>query len=65
VVIVVSNKSKVLATIHIDGKKLLMNRSGKANRHDDDVTRGCGTHVPKKHKEKSKQKIKNSLKEEY
>lgn len=55
-------------TVHvgtIKGIDILMNRSGKANRNDDDVKRGVGIHIPSKYKTKTKQKIKNRLREEY
>lgn len=60
-----SKKSKVLLTIHLDGKELLMHRSGKANRHDDDVKRGVGVQTLAKYRKKSKQDQKNRLREEY
>lgn len=54
--------SKKIKIGTIKGIDLLMNRSGKANKGDLMVTRGCGVHTPSQYKKKSKQDSKNEMK---
>lgn len=58
-------KEKVMKVGVIKGIDLLMKRKDKAHKGDLMVSRGTGTHVEKKHKEKTKQKEKQNLRRYY
>jgi|BioPla2DNA2_1021312.scaffolds.fasta_scaffold359166_1 hypothetical protein len=48
--------------IKIDTMELVLNRAGKAHKGMPEVNRGCGVHIPKKHKKKHKDAWKREVK---
>jgi hypothetical protein len=57
--------SKIIKVGTIDSNELMLNSKGKLNRNDDIVKTGTGVHTPEEHKEKTRQREKNSLRELY